>query len=117
MRGPDPFGALADPTRRAIVTLLRDDAPLAAGVIADAFPQISRPAVSKHLRILREADLVIAEQSGREWLYRLNIAALARMQRDWFEQMAPLVDGALAQLKLNVEGETAVAKRVRRTSA
>ena len=91
--------------------LLREDAPLAAGVIADAFPHISRPAVSKHLRILREADLVIAEQSGREWLYRLNVAALARMQRDWFEQMAPIVEGGLAQLKRNVEGDTGARRR------
>lgn len=100
------------------MTLLRDDAPLAAGVIADAFPQISRPAVSKHLRILREAGLVIADQAGREWLYRLNMAALARMQRDWFEQMAPIVEGALAQLKRNVEeGAGAARHRARRVSA
>ena len=83
--------------------MLRDQSPLTAGAIAAAFPRMSRPAVSKHLRILRESDLVLAEQSGREWMYRLNVAALARMQRDWFEQFTPLVESALEQLKRNVE--------------
>jgi DNA-binding transcriptional ArsR family regulator len=103
-RRPDAFDAIADSTRRGIITRLRDDAPLTAGSIADAFPAISRPAVSKHLRILRESGLVSAEQQGREWLYRLEVAALARMQRDWFEQFAPLIEASLEKLKEQVEG-------------
>jgi DNA-binding transcriptional ArsR family regulator len=71
---------------------------------ADAFPRISRPAVSRHLRVLRESGLVIAEQSGREWHYRLNVAALARMHRDWFARFTPLWEESLAGLKEQVEG-------------
>ncbi len=97
------FEALADPTRRGILELLRRDAVRTAGEIADAFPEISRPAVSRHLRVLRQAGLVIAEEVGREWHYRLNAAALASMQRDWFARFTPMVDGSLAQLKRHVE--------------
>lgn len=111
---PDPFAAIADPTRRAILTLLREEAPLTAGALADAFAAISRPAVSKHLRILREAGLVAAEQHGREWRYRLEVAALARMQRDWFEQFAPLVERSLHGLKAQVEGAHPAARKSRR---
>ncbi|MCH7896832.1 MAG: helix-turn-helix transcriptional regulator, partial [candidate division NC10 bacterium] len=56
----DPFAALADPTRRSILELLRERASLTAGEIAARFPQISRAAVSKHLRVLRRARLVKA---------------------------------------------------------
>jgi DNA-binding transcriptional ArsR family regulator len=52
----DVFAAIADPTRRGILDLLPAD-PLRAGEIAEHFPAISRPAVSKHLRILRGARL------------------------------------------------------------
>jgi DNA-binding transcriptional ArsR family regulator len=102
--GPDAFDALADPTRRAIITMLKDGAPLTAGAIAGAFPQISRPAVSKHLRILRESRLVRASQSGREWRYALDATELARMHRDWFEQFTPLIEDSLRNLKAQVEG-------------
>ena len=99
----DPFGALADPTRRAILELLRRGETRTAGDIASAFPRISRPAVSRHLRVLREAGFVIAEEAGREWLYRLNAAAMARMHRDWFARFTPLWDESLAQLKRRTE--------------
>jgi DNA-binding transcriptional ArsR family regulator len=107
-RRPDAFDALADPTRRAIITMLRDGAPQTAGAIAGAFPRISRPAVSKHLRILRESRLVHAAQSGREWRYTLDAAELSRMQRDWFEQFAPLMDEALVRLKKQAERQPAL---------
>ena len=103
----DPFEALADPTRRGILNLLRRHPVRTAGEIADAFPRISRPAVSRHLRVLREAGLVIAEEAGREWRYRLNVAALARVHRDWFARFAPLWDGSLSRLKEQVEGADA----------
>jgi DNA-binding transcriptional ArsR family regulator len=70
--------ALADPTRRRILTMLRQ-APLQAGSIAEAFT-ISRPAVSRHLRVLREAGLVDDTAIGRERVYRLQPAPLASVQ-------------------------------------
>ncbi len=108
----DPFEALADPTRRAILDLLRGCKTRTAGELAAAFPRISRPAVSRHLRVLREAGFVIAEEAGRERRYRLNAAALARMHRDWFARFTPLWEASLAQLKHRAE---AAERRTRRT--
>ena len=99
----DPFEALADPARREILDLLRRGETRTAGELAAAFPRISRPAVSRHLRVLREAGFVIAEEVGREWRYRLNAAALARMHRDWFARFTPLWDASLEQLKQRTE--------------
>ncbi|HET6614324.1 MAG TPA: metalloregulator ArsR/SmtB family transcription factor [Dehalococcoidia bacterium] len=101
----EAFQALADATRRDILDLLRRRGTLPAGAIAAAYPEISRPAVSRHLRVLREAGLVIADESGRERHYRLNVAAFARVQRDWFARFAPLWERSLEQLKSTVEGE------------
>jgi DNA-binding transcriptional ArsR family regulator len=70
--------ALADPIRREILRMVRA-APLSAGAIAGAF-SVSRPAVSRHLRVLREAGLVVDEPSGRERVYRLELAPLAEVE-------------------------------------
>ncbi|MGH7293373.1 MAG: metalloregulator ArsR/SmtB family transcription factor [Polyangiaceae bacterium] len=70
--------ALADPIRREILVMLRE-APRTAGAIADAFP-VSRPAVSRHLRVLREAGLVHDTVSGREREYGLSLDALAPLE-------------------------------------
>ncbi|MDG4809977.1 metalloregulator ArsR/SmtB family transcription factor [Micromonospora sp. WMMD1120] len=67
--------AVADPVRRHILTLLRDE-PLTAGEIARRFT-ISRPAISRHLRVLRESGLVRDEVVGRQRIYRLDPAPLA----------------------------------------
>jgi DNA-binding transcriptional ArsR family regulator len=99
----DPFEALADATRRDILDLLLRNDVRTAGEIAEAFPRISRPAVSRHLRVLRGSGLVVAEQSGREWHYRLNAPALARLHREWFSRFVPLRDESLQQLKRQVE--------------
>lgn len=70
--------ALADPIRREILLMLRD-APRIAGMIADGF-DVSRPAVSRHLRVLREAGLVRGSVSGREHEYALDMRALAPLE-------------------------------------
>lgn len=70
--------ALADPIRRAILVMLHDT-PRTAGAIADAFP-VSRPAVSRHLRVLREAGLVRDTVSGREREYALDLGALEPLE-------------------------------------
>ena len=99
----DPFGALADPTRREILDLLRVTATLTAGQIAQRFPKISRAAVSKHLQVLRAARLVRARKSGREWHYRLDSEPLARIVREWLVRFEPLWDDSLTALKRRVE--------------
>ena len=99
IKAPDPFEAIADPTRRAILALLAKHGETTAGAIAMAFPRITRPAVSRHLRILRESGLVRASASGRERRYALDARALRDLHRSWFEQFIPLWDKALRNLK------------------
>ncbi len=70
--------ALADPIRREILVMLRE-APRTAGAIAETFT-VSRPAVSRHLRVLREAGLVRDTVSGRERQYALALDALAPLE-------------------------------------
>jgi DNA-binding transcriptional ArsR family regulator len=103
----DPFKALADPTRRAILELLSGRGTCSAGEVADAFPQISRPAVSRHLRVLRHSGLVSAQGIGREQRYDLDIAELARVQHEWFFKFTPIRNASLAALKKQVEGSGA----------
>ena len=76
--------AIADPVRRRILTMLRDG-PLAAGEIARRFP-ISRPAVSRHLRLLRDSGLVRDELVGRKRNYRLDPGPLAPLV-DWLAEL------------------------------
>jgi DNA-binding transcriptional ArsR family regulator len=64
------FRALADPTRREILRLLRRG-PMTAGEIADRFP-LSKPSMSHHFAVLQEADLVAARRDGRQVIYTLN---------------------------------------------
>jgi DNA-binding transcriptional ArsR family regulator len=66
----DPFDALGDPNRRAIVELLGSGGR-SVGEVAAALP-ISRPAVSRHLRLLKEAGLVVEEPQGTRRIYRLH---------------------------------------------
>jgi DNA-binding transcriptional ArsR family regulator len=69
-KAPDAFDALGDPTRRAILESLRGG-PMPVGDIAAGLP-VSRPAVSKHLRLLESAGLVTCEARGTRRLYRLH---------------------------------------------
>ena len=81
------FAALADPVRREIVEMLaRGEAT--AGVIADRFP-VSRPAVSRHLRVLREAGLVTSRTAGQHRVYALDRTPLAEVDA-WLDGLRPL---------------------------
>src|SRR5262245_2440768 len=68
------FKALADPTRRRVLQLLRER-PMLAGELADRFP-VSKPTMSAHFAVLQEAGLVDAEKSGRTIVYRLKMSVL-----------------------------------------
>jgi len=85
--------------------MLRDRGELTAGDIATAFPKISRPAVSRHLRVLRESGLVSARQEGRKWIYRLEPRALANLYRGWLESFASVWEASLQRLKARVEAD------------
>lgn len=98
------FSALADPTRRAVLDLLRQGSQ-PAGRIAQAFP-VSRPAISKHLRLLRRAHLVQEHRQGRHRFYHLNPAPLQAVD-SWLEQYRVFWSTSLANLKAFVESEYA----------
>jgi DNA-binding transcriptional ArsR family regulator len=92
----DPFEALGDPNRRAIVELLGSAAATDAGgrsvqELADALP-ISRPAVSRHLRLLKRAGLVVEQPRGTRRIYRLHDEGIetvrAYLERVWGEAAA-----------------------------
>jgi DNA-binding transcriptional ArsR family regulator len=68
------FKALADPTRRRVLELLRER-PLSAGDLADEF-DVSKPTMSAHFKILREANLVDATKSGKSVIYRIKLSVL-----------------------------------------
>ena len=96
------FHALADPTRRAVLDLLRSGSQ-PAGEIARAFP-VSRPAISKHLRLLRRAHLVQERREGRHRLYQLNPEPLKAVD-SWLEQYRVFWQNNLTNLKAFVETE------------
>ena len=98
------FQALADPTRRAVLDLLRRGSQ-PAGQIAEAFP-VSRPAISKHLRLLRRAHLVREHREGRNRVYQLNPEPL-RAVDSWIEQYRSFWSTSLRNLKAFVEAEHA----------
>jgi DNA-binding transcriptional ArsR family regulator len=89
--------AIADPTRRKVLELVRDR-ELAAGEIAGEF-EISRPAVSRHLRVLRRAGLVTERRDGRLRLYRADPTPLGELGR-WLDDYW---SGRLAALKALAE--------------
>jgi DNA-binding transcriptional ArsR family regulator len=80
---PAAWDALSDPTRRALLERLRDEGPLAAGELAEGFA-VSRPAVSQHLAVLREASLVRVRAEGTRRVYSLDPSGLTAL-RAWVE--------------------------------
>jgi DNA-binding transcriptional ArsR family regulator len=104
----DPFEALGDPNRRAIVELLGSGGR-SVGEIADALP-ISRPAVSRHLRLLKEAGLVVEEAQGTRRIYGLHdqgvVAVEAYLTQVWGE--------AVARFRLMAENTSPTVQRSKR---
>ena len=98
----DAFRAIADPTRRAILDRLRAG-PANAGTLAADF-RSSRPAVSRHLRVLREARLVTDTQVGRERIYAVNPVPLQTVA-GWLEGYRTFWQASLSQLKRNLEAK------------
>jgi DNA-binding transcriptional ArsR family regulator len=101
-RNANVFGAVADPTRRAILDLLRRR-ELTAGELAARFP-VSRPAVSRHLRVLRGAGLVQETRSSQSRIYSLNPAPLMEVDR-WLRGYRTFWGARLHDLKRYVEAK------------
>ena len=105
----DVFQAISDPTRRAIIALIALQA-MTPNAIAEHF-DTSRQAVSKHLRILTECEVVHQEQRGREIYYSLEIDKMKEID-EWLEQYRQIwetryeqLDTLLAELKQNEKKE------------
>jgi DNA-binding transcriptional ArsR family regulator len=96
------YRAIADPTRRAILDKLRSG-PVPVNAIAEGFRQ-SRPAVSRHLRVLRSARLVAVRHSGREHRYYLEAAPLKSVA-EWLEEYRVFWQTNLLSLKHHLESE------------
>ena len=96
----DLAAAIADPVRRTILVMLREQR-LPAGEIADRFA-ISRPAISRHLRVLRESGLVRDTLTGRQRLYELDASRFAGLI-EWLSQFTPAVGWELRLDALETE--------------
>ena len=94
------FSALADPTRRAILDQLRGGSAPVTEIAANF--RMSRPAVSKHLRVLREARLVTEKRDGRQRVYELTPGPLLECAH-WLEQYRQFWQVSLLSLKRHVE--------------
>lgn len=97
------FHALADPTRREILDLLHA-AECSAGEVADRFP-VSRPAISRHLRVLREAGLVVRRKEAQSRYYRLAPEALREVDK-WLDRYRVFWTARMHDLKRYVEEST-----------
>lgn len=91
----DIFQAIADPTRRAILTLIALHA-MTPNALAEHF-DMSRQAVSKHLRVLQESELIKAEPQGREIYYQIEIEKMKEIDK-WLEQFRKIWETRFDQL-------------------
>jgi DNA-binding transcriptional ArsR family regulator len=98
----DVFQAVSDPTRRAILDRLRKG-PLAVNDLASGF-RVTRPAISKHLRVLRTARLVREHKEGRQRLYQLEASRIQEIAK-WADTYREFWQHSLNNLKRHLEKE------------
>ena len=99
----DMFVALADPTRRHILELLATRGELTATTIYDQF-SVSPQAVSQHLKVLREANLVVMEKRAQKHVYRLNPQTLSQFEA-WVQHMQQMWSERFEALDIVLERE------------
>lgn len=99
----DAYVAIADPTRRRILDLLRERETLPAGEIAAHFPTVSRPAISRHLRVLRECGVVISAVRGKAHHYALDTTPLSAIHQGWLAGFSKRSTQSLVRLREMVE--------------
>ncbi|MCZ6863373.1 MAG: metalloregulator ArsR/SmtB family transcription factor [Alphaproteobacteria bacterium] len=102
----DPYIAIADPTRREILDLLLQRSVLPAGEIALQFREVSRPAISRHLRILKECGVVKAFQRGKTQNYSLIPEPINEIREGWLARFGDLQTESLINLRKLVEEST-----------
>ncbi len=99
----DLFSALAEPTRRKIIEMLASRGELPASEIYGQFP-VSPPAISQHLKVLREAKLVLMEKRAQQHIYRVNPEAVLQLE-DWAKGLRQLWDERFDALDRVLEEE------------
>ncbi|TIT22389.1 MAG: helix-turn-helix transcriptional regulator [Mesorhizobium sp.] len=101
-RDDNVFKALAHRRRRALLDRLKD-APQTTGMLCDAFPDMDRCTVMLHLKVLEEADLVVARREGRERWNHLNALPIKHIHDRWISQYATHAISILDRLKSDLE--------------
>jgi DNA-binding transcriptional ArsR family regulator len=99
----DAFSALAEPTRRSIIELLAREGHLPASEIYHQFP-VSHPAISQHLKVLQQANLVRVEKRAQQRIYQINPEAMRELEQ-WARQMRELWDERFDRLDKVLEAE------------
>ena len=107
----DPvWKALSDPTRRAILDVLRDR-PRTTTEIVGRVPQLSRFGVMKHLEVLRQAQLVSTREAGRQRVNSLNVVPIRQIYERWVGPFQELWSGELLGIKDMAETESSGGRR------
>ena len=96
--------ALSDPTRRTILDALRKG-PLTTTEIVEAFPDMTRHAVMKHIDVLRNAGLIITREDGRRRVNSLNAVPIRQIYERWMGPFAELWSSTLLRIKDDAEGK------------
>ncbi len=99
----DKFSALADPTRRSIIELLADQGPLSASEISERY-SVSPSAISQHLKILREANLVSMRKQAQQRIYTINTQTVLEVE-GWANRMASEWNARFDALEKLLEAE------------
>jgi DNA-binding transcriptional ArsR family regulator len=105
------FKALSAETRRQILDLLRDE-PRTTGALCDRFPPLDRCTVMQHLRVLEDADLVIAQRAGRVRWNHLNPLPIKHIHDRWIGPYAGNAVALLDRLKGDLEGDPPAAHKI-----
>ena len=96
------FKALAHPKRRQMLDRLKDE-PRTTGMLVEAFPEMDRCTVMMHLKVLEEADLIIARREGRERWNHLNAMPIKQIHDRWISEYASHAVSVLDRLKADLE--------------
>ena len=99
----DPvWKALSDPTRRSILDTLRNGPRTTTGIV-EAFPEMTRHAVMKHIDVLRDVGLIITREEGRHRINSLNVVPIRRIYERWMGAFSELWSSTLLRVKDEVE--------------
>jgi len=104
----DVFSAVAEPTRREMLVLLAKG-ERSAGELVEAFPRLTQPAVSRHLRVLREASLVEVRPQAQQRIYSLRPERLRELDR-WVSIYRPFWSERLDSLERHLERKSGASK-------